>query len=344
MNEKIKVGINGFGRIGRAIAKINAYQDIFDLVVINDINPEIENLAYLFKYDSTYGKFNGDLSISANTLVINDKKTTITSFDNLLDVPWKENDIDLIIDSSGLSSNSKLAKALTDSKEVKKVIITHSSTDTDCEIIMGVNDEILESTHDVVSNSICDANAIAHILKWFDEEYQIENGSLTTLHPWLGYQNLVDGSVTSYSSPGFIWKDYALGRSSVSSLIPKKTTAMSATEVVLPNLKDKIMSFSYRVPTSIVATSDITLNLIDEAPREDIEKFLIEKSKNSSYVNCNYESLTSVDYEQNQDSATIDLQWLEVNKKTVKVVLWYDNEWGYSSRVIDLFQKISNYI
>tara|TARA_B100000795_G_scaffold267233_1_gene251678 strand:- start:5190 stop:6224 length:1035 start_codon:yes stop_codon:yes gene_type:complete len=344
MKEKIKVGINGFGRIGRSIAKINAEQDVFDLKIINDINPEIENLAYLFRYDSTYGKFDGDVSVSSNILSINGKETAVTSFDNLLDVPWKENNIDLIIDASGLSSNIKLAKELTNSNIVKKVIITHSSTDTDCEIIMGVNDDILESKHDVVSNSICDANAIAHIMKWFDEEYQIENGSLTTLHPWLGYQNLVDGSVASYSSPGFVWKDYALGRSSVSSLIPKKTTAMSATEVVLPHLKNKIMSFSYRVPTSIVASSDITLNLSKEISKEELKDFLVERSQKSPYVNYNYESLTSVDYEKNQDSATIDLQWLEVNGKTVKIVLWYDNEWGYSSRVIDLFQRMSDYI
>ena len=344
MKKKIKIGINGFGRIGRSIAKINSEKDIFELKLINDINPQINNLAYLFKYDSTYGKFNGDIKVSDNILSIDNKETIVTSFDNLLDVPWKENDIDLIIDSSGLGFNAKKAKELTDLKIVKKAVITHSSKDTDCEIIMGVNDEILSSNHDVVSNSICDANAIAHIMKWFDDEYKIENGSLTTLHPWLGYQNLVDGSVASYSSPGLIWEDYALGRSSVSSLIPKKTTAMTATELVLPNLEGKIMSFSYRVPTSIVASSDITLNLSEELSKESIIDFLMQKSKNSPYVNCNLESLTSVDYEKSESSAIIDLQWLEVNKKTVKVVLWYDNEWGYSSRVIDLCNRISDFI
>ena len=246
MKKKIKVGINGFGRIGRSIAKINAEQDVFDLKIINDINPEIDNLAYLFRYDSTYGKFNGDVSVSSNILSINGNQTTVTSFDNMLDVPWKENNIDLIIDSSGLSSNTMIAKELTNSNIVKKVIITHSSSDSDCEIIMGVNDDILESNHDVVSNSICDANAIAHIVKWLDNEFEIQSGSLTTLHPWLGYQNLLDGFSFSHSNPGFPWPDYALARSSIDNLIPKKTTALSAVESVVPNIKNKMLSFSYK--------------------------------------------------------------------------------------------------
>jgi glyceraldehyde 3-phosphate dehydrogenase len=335
-----RIAINGFGRIGRAIAKINDKNKLFDLVLINDINPHPENLAYLFKYDSTYGRFNGNVSHGENSISINQKESIYSSHSKLEDISWDELSIDLLIDSSGIGKNILDGKSLIQQKKFKKMIVTNSYKDVDNEIIMGVNDDSLSPSDDVVSNSICDANAIAHIMKWLDDEFQILGGSLTTLHPWLAYQNLVDGTSISSSNPGVVWKDYALGRASTGNLIPKNTTAMTAVEKVLPNLNGRVLSFSYRIPTDIVASSDITLNLGREVSEDELKKFFVDKCASSQYINMNSESLVSMDYEMEEVSGVIDAQWLKTNGNVVKVVLWYDNEWGYSSRVLDLANKL----
>ena len=340
MKKRIRIAINGFGRIGRAITKINAQHNYFDLILINDINPYVDNLAYLFKYDSTYGKFLGRVGNRDNIITINDSAIVCTAHRSMYDVPWDDHNIDIIIDSSGVESNVEDAKKITQEGKAQKIVITHSSLETDSEVIMGVNDETLTAEHRVVSNSICDANAIAHILKWVDDEYRIEGGALTTLHPWLSYQNLVDGPSISQSHSGVVWTDYALGRASTDSLIPKNTTAMRAVERILPSLKGKIISFSYRVPTDIIASSDITLNLKRVVQEEELREFFIKKCHNSPYVKTNTDSLISLDYIQEEASAVLDMQWLKGIGKTIKIVLWYDNEWGYSARVLDLVKKL----
>jgi glyceraldehyde 3-phosphate dehydrogenase len=340
--KKIKIGINGFGRIGRAITRINAQYDYFDLVLINDINPHVDNLVYLYKYDSTYGKFDGEVHSTSNGIIINGNRTTCTSYSDLNQIPWKDFNVDVLIDSSGVENNITKAKELIQNKLFGRCIITHSNEDVDLEVIVGVNDQKISGKHQVVSNSICDANAIAHVMKWMDSQYGIKNGSLTTLHPWLSYQNLVDGPAISQSNPGVVWTDYALGRASTDSLIPKNTTAMSAVEKVLPQLKGKIISFSYRIPTDIVATSDITINLKCDVSTSEIKKFLQEQCDKSPYVRMNTESLVSLDYEKDESSAIIDMQWVKAVNNVVKIVLWYDNEWGYSARVLDLVNKLAS--
>jgi len=340
MSKKARVAINGFGRIGRSIAKINAQYNYFDLVLINDINPHVGNLSYLFKYDSTYGKFDGAVTNTSDEIIINGVSSVCTCHTDIEKILWKDVNVDILIDSSGVGENVSKAKQLAQTGLIKACVVTHSHKDVDFEVIMGVNDESMNSKQQVFSNSICDANAIAHLMKWMDEEYGIESGSLTTLHPWLSYQNVVDGPSISQSNPGIVWTDYALGRACVDSLIPKNTTAMTAVEKVLPKLKDKVISFSYRIPTDIVATSDITLNLKHSVKTSELIDFLQKKCTQSPYVRSNTESLVSLDYEKDESSAVIDMQWVKVVNNTVKVVLWYDNEWGYSARVLDLARRI----
>jgi glyceraldehyde 3-phosphate dehydrogenase len=336
-----KIGINGFGRIGRTITRINKLQSRFDLVAINDIDPYVDNMMYLLKYDSTYGKFPGEMKNDQNAIYIDDAKIQYFSQPELHEVDWGSLDVDLVIDSSGVASNIDSAKKLVaQNNSVKKVVVTHSSEITDKEIIMGVNHKTLEATDHVVSNSICDANALAHVLQWIDDKYKILSGSITTLHPWLSYQNLVDGPAISKSKPGVVWKDFALGRASSDSLIPKNTTAVSAIEKVLPNLQDKLLSFSYRVPTDIVASSDITLNTSSHPNLDELKIYLESKINQSKYVRSNYESLVSLDYEKEEVSAVLDMQWLRVRNGLIKLVLWYDNEWGYSARTLDLAEAL----
>lgn len=335
-----RIGINGFGRIGRVISRINSIERKHQLVAINDINPHIDNMAYLLKYDSTYGKFSGNIENTANSIIINGEKTKYFCNSCISEADWDSVGVDLVIDSSGINNNVIKSKDLIESSNVKKVVVTHSSEYVDNEVIMGVNEQTLTSSDKVISNSICDANAIAHIMKWLDEEFGIETGSITTLHPWLSYQNLTDGPSISQSQPGVVWKDFALGRASTDSLIPKNTTAMTAVEKVLPQLKGKIMSFSYRIPTDIVASSDITLKLKKEVTQDTLYEFLQKKVTDSPYVRINTESLVSLDYEKESHSAVLDAQWIKVENGLVKIILWYDNEWGYSSRVLDLAKHV----
>ena len=338
--KKLNVAINGFGRIGRAIAKINFSKKLFNLIHINDKNPNVENLAYLLKYDSTYGISQNKITYENKFLIVDDRKITCSNSNDFDNISFSNSNIDVVIDSSGIASNVKSAKNLLKQNKIKKYIFTHSSNYVDKEIILGVNDHELSESDSIISSSICDANAGAHIFKWIDDKYGINNGSLTTLHPWLSYQNLVDGASISQSQPGIMWNDYALGRSSISNLIPKNTTAMTAIEKVLPKVKDKIMSFSYRIPTSVVCSADMVLNLNKETNKNDLVDYIKECVKHSDYVSLNYESLTSKDYEKNESSSIIDMQWLDVKNNTAKIIIWYDNEWGYASRVVDLINKI----
>ena len=338
---KVRIAINGFGRIGRAIAKINAQYKYFDLALINDINPHVDNLAYLLRYDSTYGKFNGRVENSKNEIVINGSAATCTAYRNMQDAPWEDYGVNIVIDSSGIEKQLSETKRIINNGKVGNVIVTNSSKEVDHEVIMGVNDETLTADHKVVSSSICDANAISHVLKWVNDGYGIEGGALTTLHPWLSYQNLVDGPAVSQGNPGVVWADYALGRASVGSLIPKNTTAIRAAERALPDLQGRILSFSYRVPTDIVSSSDMTLFLGRTVNEQEFKQYLKNKCKDSYYVKINEESLISSDYEQEEASAVIDMQWVKVNGNVIKLILWYDNEWGYSARVLDLAKKLS---
>ena len=303
------------------------------------------SIAHYLKQICNHNKFN-TLTIGTLGVYLNEKlkydfgltSPAYIDFRKYLDEFYQT---DILIISSGIEKSVKEARELILKGAIKKVIVTHCSSNTDKEIILGVNEDTINEKDSIISNSICDANAIAHIVKWLDNEFEIQSGSLTTLHPWLGYQNLLDGFSFSHSNPGFPWPDYALARSSIDNLIPKKTTALSAVESVVPNIKNKMLSFSYRVPTNVVSSSDLTLNLKKEISLNEFNNFLVDQSKKSKYVSLNYESLVSQDYKSNESSAIIDMQWNQKVGNTFKIVLWYDNEWGYSSRVIDLVEFLS---
>lgn len=337
----LKIVINGFGRIGRTIARINAIKKKYELVAINDINPYVDNMAYLFKYDATYGKFEGEVrNNSKDSIVINGKESIYFSEKNIENIDWASTRADVLIDATGVTSNVIEAKELVKKGHISKVVVTHSSDHVDSEIVLGVNDNVLNSDDKVISSSICDANAISHILKWIDEVFEIETGSVTTLHPWLSYQNLVDAPVLSQAKPGLVWKDYALGRASSNTVIPKNTTAVTAAEKIVPSIKGKLLAFSYRIPTDIVSSSDVVLKTKKCPNLKDLIVYIEQKINHSKYVRANYESLVSRDYKREEASVVIDMQWLNVKNGLIKIVAWYDNEWGYSCRVLDVVEKV----
>lgn len=335
----INIGINGLGRIGRVLLRQILDDKNLNLVCVNDINPDISNLAYLIKYDSTYGKLENNVSVNKNNFFINKKKIKYFCKDKINTVNWKKYKVDVLIDSSGTKQNLILARKLRN--KLKLVIVTNSPGPkyVDKTLIYGVNDnQYIESKHFLISSSICDATAIAPVLNVLNKKFKIENGFITTLHPWLGYQNLLDGPSKSYAVPGKIIDNYALGRASPNVLIPKNTSAIKATYEVLPDLKDKFLANSFRTPTNIVSSADITLKLTKKANIDLIKKTIL--SYKYKIISLNEDALISSDFIKTNSSCFFDCRFLNIKNNFIKFILWYDNEWGYSSKVLDLIKKI----
>ena len=337
----INVGINGFGRIGRTITRLLAKNKKFRICKINDINNDISNLAYLLKYDTIYGKIDCKVSIEDNQLIINKNPVDIFSKKKIDQVNWGK--VDLVIEATGSNVNLINSKKIL-SEKLKKIIITHSPKDhVDFTMIMGVNEHLYNfDKHNIISSSICDASALAPVLDQLEKNFGIENGYVTTLHSWLSYQNLLDGSVQSVASPGHNWKDYSLGRSSPASIITKKTTAISAVERCVPSLHNKISGLSFRVPTPIVCGSDLTINLKKKTSINKLKFFFKNiAKKNKKIFEFQEDSLVSIDHLKTSKSVVIDANYMDLNNsKLLKMVIWYDNEWGYSNRVMDIAELI----
>jgi glyceraldehyde 3-phosphate dehydrogenase len=343
-NKLINVGINGFGRIGRAILRINQKHKQFNIVAINDINPDVKNICYTIQYDTTYGKFEENIDHNGDTIFIGKQTISVFHKTNINDVPWDDYEVDIVIDSSGIRSNLDLMQNMQTS--VKNFIVTNAPTDYP-EIqtaIFGVNeDELNPDKHRIISSSICDTIALSPILKLIRKTHNIESGFLTTLHPWLSYQNLLDGPSASWSQPGDINSHYALGRASTENLIPKSTSAILAAEMVFPGLSKVIQSFSYRTPTKIVSSAVMILMLGEKMDVEQLKAKFYDYQNSQKYkvFNNSVEPLTSLDYAGEEYSAIIDHRWTKIeNERHLKIVYWYDNEWGYSSRVVDLVNVI----
>ncbi|MBC8146716.1 MAG: aldehyde dehydrogenase [Bacteroidetes bacterium] len=343
----INVGINGFGRIGRAIFRINLKQNAFRVVAINDANPSVDNLAYMLKYDSTYGVLDVDVNNSKTSLLIN-KEGPIEIYNKqcISEVPWEKHDVDVVIDASGVHENLLHKKELKE-KGIKYQVVTNTpdSDEIDKYIIMGVNeDRLFDEESFLISSSICDANAVAPVLNILNNEFEIDHGFLTTLHPWLSYQNLLDGPPRSFAYPGTIIDNFTLGRASINALIPKTTSALRASAKVLDFFNDKFQSLSFRVPTSIVSTADISVKLKKNFDKKDIINMFIEEEKKQKFniVKNNTDPLISTDFIRSDYSAIIDHRWTQSNDSNyLKLILWYDNEWGYSCRVVDLIKIVS---
>ena len=342
----MKVGINGYGRIGKILHRIISANKELSLVAINDINPDKNNIAYLANYDSTYGSLDEKYVVDGDYIVNSSEKVEVFSYSQIDDVPWSKSKVDVVIDSSGVTKN--LISSTNLKKNVKLVVFTNSPEESkvDKTVIFGVNHKNLEPSKDfLIASSICDATALSPILKLVNDKYKIQKGFVTTLHPWLGYQNLLDGPSKSIAVPGEIIDNYALGRSSPMTIIPKNTSAISATYKILPELKEKFLAHSYRIPTNVVSSADLTLQLNTMEELELIENTFEQFSEqNPEILSINKEALVSSDFVGSNVSGIIDKRFLSVKDDVLKIMVWYDNEWGYSSRVADLLgylKKIS---
>ncbi len=343
-----RIGINGLGRIGRAILRSNLEKNLFEIAVINDLNPDVANLAYTLNYDTVYGRLNNQFSYSSQS-ISQEGKDPINIFqeDSISNVPWHEFDLDYVIDSSGIHKNVLDSRKLIDEGKLKKIFITHSPKEVDFTMILGVNElNYKNNKHNLISSSICDATAISPTLNDINKKFGINSGSITTAHPWLSYQNLTDGPSSSWSVPGEVYHHFALGRSVIGNIIPKPTTAVEVSCSVLDDLsEDMFISFSYRTPTAIVGSADLTLNLSNHTSTAEVVEYFkfLEKNQTFSIYKNNFEPLVSLDFIKADFSCIVDHRWTEVrNGNLLKLILWYDNEWGYSNKVLDQINYISN--
>lgn len=334
--KKVRVGINGMGRIGRTIIRewYNHKKSSFDLVAVN--NPgDVKTYAHLLKYDSLHGTFNADVSVDGNILTVGQDKINFYTSMDPTEIPWDKNQCDIIIDCTGkFKDKPGLGKHLKGS--VKKVIMCAPGKDLDGTFVMGINNQNYDNAkHTIISNASCTTNCLAPIVKVLNDKFGIENGFMTTVHAYTSDQNLLDGS----------HEDLRRARAAAMSMIPTSTGAAKALGEVIPEMKGKLDGYAVRVPTSDVSMVDFTANLKNKTTKEEINKVMKEASETYLKGILGYTELELVsnDFKGNQYSSTLDSKLTNViNGNVVKVVSWYDNEVGFSCRVIDLAKYVGD--
>lgn len=331
----MRVAVNGFGRIGRDVVRILTQNDIkeLDLVAVN-FSGDLSLNAHLFKHDSIYGKFNGEVTAKEKSLVINGKEIVVPSNRAPEQLPWKDLEIDLVIDSTGAFKDvESLSKHL--NAGAKKVLLTAPAKGDIKTIVMGVNEEIYNAEEDdIISNASCTTNCLAPVTKVINDEFKIVKGLMTTIHAYTKDQNLHDSK----------HKDLRRARAAGINIIPTTTGAAKAVALVIPELKGKLTGYAVRVPVPTSSLIDVVFELENEISVEEINKALINASKGKmeGILGVSDEPLVSSDYIGENLSSVVDLSLTQSISNMVKIVAWYDNEWGYSNRVVDLAKYIAS--
>jgi glyceraldehyde 3-phosphate dehydrogenase len=326
---KTRVAINGFGRIGRIAFRIAHERTDIEIVGINDLT-DTKTLAYLLKHDSNYGTYNHEVGYDEHNLIIDGVSIPISVEKDPTMLPWKTLKVDVVIESTGRFTTAETAQAHI-TAGAKKVIISAPTKGEGVDtIVIGANDDKLETATDIISNASCTTNSVAAVMDILDREFGVEKAMLTTVHSDTASQTLTD-------APS---KDLREGRAAPHNIVPTTTGAAIAVALTVPSLKGKFDGLSVRVPTPVVSLSDVTMVLKKEVTKEDINKVLIKAAADPYYqgiVAVSDEPLVSTDYIGNSSSGTVDLALTNVVAGTLaKVVVWYDNEWGYSNRLVEL--------
>lgn len=330
---KAKIAINGFGRIGRMVFRKAILDDALDIVAVNASYPA-ETLAHLLKYDTTHGKFHADIQAEDGALIVNGKRVILLSNRNPQELPWDELTIDIVIEATG-KFNAREKAALHLEAGAKKVILTAPGKNEDVTIVMGVNEEVLDlSKHTIISNASCTTNCLAPVVKVLDQKFGIINGLMTTVHAYTNDQNNIDNP----------HKDLRRARACAQSIIPTSTGAAKALSLVLPEMKGKLHGMALRVPTANVSLVDLVVDLKQEVTAVEVNHAFYEAATNElkNILDITDEPLVSVDFTTNEHSAIIDgLSTMVIGENKVKILAWYDNEWGYSCRVVDLTKYVA---
>ena len=330
----VKIGINGFGRIGRNVFKaiLENYGNELQIVAINDLT-DAKTLAHLLKYDSLFGKFDGSVEVKGDSIVVNGNEIKIFAERDAASIPWSSVGCEIVIESTGFYTDGNKAKAHI-SGTVKKVLISAPATNEDITIVMGVNhDKYDASKHNIISNASCTTNCLAPFAKVLHEKFGIVKGLMTTVHSYTNDQKILDAP----------HKDLRRARAAAESMIPTTTGAAKAVALVLPELKGKLNGFALRVPTPTVSCTDLVAEVYRSVTVEEVNAALKEAAENNLKGILGYEEepLVSMDYRQDKRSSIVDaLCTMVIEGNMVKVVSWYDNEWGYSNRLADLTSMV----
>ncbi len=330
-----KIAINGFGRIGRQMTKalFEKYRGEFDLVAVNDLSNVATN-AHLFKYDSNYGIFKGDVSVDGGDIIIDGDRVKVLSERDPSKLPWGDMGVDIVIESTGIFTDREKA-ALHLSAGAKKVIISAPAKGEDITICMGVNNEKYDpASHHVISNASCTTNCLAPAAKVVNDTFGIEQGVMTTVHSYTNDQQILD----------LMHKDLRRARAAGLSIIPTTTGAAKAVALVVPELKGKFDGMAMRVPTPTVSVVDFVAKVSKPGSTEDLLAAFDAAAAGpmQGILAVSREPLVSVDYKGNAFSSTIDAEFTAFYGDLVKVITWYDNEWAYSVRVTDLAKYIAD--
>lgn len=327
---KIKVGINGFGRIGRLVVRALLSNDRVEIVKINDLTDN-KTLAHLFKYDSVHGKFDGTVTSDAQFLYINDQKIICSAEKDPALLAWGQAGVDIVVECTGRFTEREKAN-LHLQAGAKKVIISAPAKGEDATVVLGVNDEILKADMQVISNASCTTNCLAPMAKVLDDNWGIENGYMTTIHAYTADQNLQDAP----------HKDLRRARAAAYSIVPTSTGAAKAVGIVLPHLKGKLDGAAMRVPIPDGSLTDLTVVLKKPATTEEINAAMKAAAEGPMKGILEYctDPIVSIDIVRNPHSCIFDALSTSSMGTLVKVVGWYDNEWGYSCRVADLVLKV----
>ena len=329
----VKVAINGFGRIGRQVLRQASKRSNIEIVAVNDLT-DPHTLAHLLKYDSVHGKFDGSVEVSDNSFIVNGKNIKIFAERDPAKLPWGDLGVDIVVECTGFFTDANKAKAHITSG-AKKVIISAPAKNEDITLVLGVNNELYDhEKHNIISNASCTTNCLAPIVKVLHDKFTVLNGLMTTVHSYTNDQKILD----------LPHEDLRRARAAAMSIIPTKTGAAKAVALVMPEMKNKITGFALRVPTPDVSIVDFVANLGTDVTVEEINNAMKEASqgKMKGVLDVSDEPLVSTDYIGNPFSSIVDAELTTVlDKRFVKVVSWYDNEWGYSTRVVDLVDFIS---
>lgn len=333
---KIRVAINGFGRIGRMVFRQAIFENNLEVVAINASYPA-ETLAHLIKYDTVHGAFSGEVKVEEDALLVNNKKVILVQSRNPEELPWNEHDIDIVIEATG-KFNDREGASLHLSAGAKKVVISAPGKNVDRTIVMGVNEtEYNPKTDMVISNASCTTNCLAPIVKVLNDNFSIINGLMTTVHSFTTDQKNLDNP----------HKDLRRARGCTQSIIPTSTGAAKALGEVLPELNGKLHGMALRVPTPNVSLVDLVVDVNENVTVEDINMAFEHAAKNGmkGIVHYSDEPLVSIDYTTTDYSAIVDgLTTMVMDANKVKVLAWYDNEWGYSKRIVDLVMYTGSFM
>ncbi|SDR67792.1 type I glyceraldehyde-3-phosphate dehydrogenase [Gramella sp. MAR_2010_147] len=327
-----KIGINGFGRIGRIAFRIAAQNENVEVVAINDLL-DVDHLAYLLKYDSVHGKYKGSVEVKDGNLFVDGNKIRVTSEKNPADLKWGDAGVEVVMDCTGIFTDLDNAKAHLDAGARKVVISAPSKTAP--MFVMGVNHQDVKADQDIVSNASCTTNCLAPLAKVIDDEFGLVEGLMTTVHATTSTQFTVD-------SPSK--KNFRLGRSAMANIIPSSTGAAVAVTKVIPSLKGKLTGMAFRVPTTDVSVVDLTVKT-EKATSYDEIKAAFKKAADGDYkgvISYTEEEVVSQDYVSDPHTCNFDAgAGIELNEKFFKLIAWYDNEYGYSSKLVDLAAHVA---